>query len=140
MRASGWPTFEPEFARALTAQGLKLRNDDAQVGELRLQDLLKDELARLLIGLIRLGAVRGGQPQTWREIPTAHADPARSNDRNREVGSSTDDSLSEFLAQLRSSFGATPLDDDATTGPVIDLTEELTEALVDKLAPGIREV
>ncbi|MEU4603504.1 ATP-dependent helicase [Kribbella sp. NPDC023972] len=125
--------LEPELARALAAQGLKLRNDDAQVGELRLQDLLKDELARLLIGLVRLGAVRGGQPQTWREV-TGTLTRLAPNDGNREVGSSTDDSLSEFLAQLRSWFGATPLDDDATTGPDIDHAEELTEVLVGKLA------
>ena len=129
--------LEPEITRALAAQGLKLRNDDAQVGELRLQDLLKDELARLLIGLVRLGAVRGGQPQTWREV-TATLTRIAPNDGDREVGSSIDDSLSEFLAQLRSWFGATPLDDDATIGPVNDLTEELAEALVDQLTAFVK--
>jgi len=54
------------------------------------------------------------------------------------VGSSIDDSLSEFLAQLRSWFGATPLDDDATIGPVNDLTEELAEALVDQLTAFVK--
>ncbi|MEV4260549.1 ATP-dependent helicase [Kribbella sp. NPDC049584] len=121
--------LEPEFAQALAAQGLKLRNDDAQVGELRLQDLLKDELARLLIGLVRLGAARGGEAQTWREV-IAILTRLAPTDRNREVGSSVDDALSDFLAQLRSWFRATPLGDQATTGPVSELTEVLTDKLI----------
>lgn len=123
--------LEPELAQAIAAQGLKLRNDDAQVGNLRLQDLLKDDLARLLIGLVRLGATRGGQPQTWREV-TATLARVIPNDRNREVGSSTDDALSNFLAELRSWFSATPLND-AAIEPGIDLPEVLTDTLVDKL-------
>lgn len=123
--------LEPDLAQALTAQGLKLRNDDAQVGDLRLQDLLKDDFARLLIGLVRLGATRGGQPQTWREVTTTLT-RIFPNDRNRAMGSITDDTLSHFLTELRSWFAATPLKD-ATTGPVIDVIDELTETLVDKL-------
>jgi superfamily I DNA/RNA helicase len=129
--------LEPELAQALTAQGLKLRNDDAQVGDLRLQDLLKDDLARLLIGLVRLGAARGGQPQTWREVTATLTRVART-DRDREVGSSIDDALSDFLAELRSWFAATPLAEHTTTEPVIELTEELTAALVDKLTAFVK--
>ncbi|MFC4859301.1 UvrD-helicase domain-containing protein [Actinophytocola glycyrrhizae] len=123
--------LEPDLAQALTAQGLKLRNDDALVGDLRLQDLLKDDFASLLIGLVRLGATRGGQPQTWREVTTTLT-RISPNARNRQAGSITDDTLSHFLAELRSWFAATPLKD-ATIGQVIDFTDELTETLVDKL-------
>ncbi|MPY99976.1 MAG: AAA family ATPase [Actinophytocola sp.] len=123
--------LEPDLAQALAAQRLKLRNDDAQVGDLRLQDLLKGNLARLLIGLVRLGATRGGQPQTWREV-TATLSRVTPTDRNREVGSSLDDALSNFLAELRKWFSSTPLDD-ATTEPTLSLAKELTDTLVDKL-------
>jgi superfamily I DNA/RNA helicase len=123
--------LEPELAQALAAQGLKLRNDDAQVGDLRLQDLLKDDLARLLIGLVRLGATRGGQPQTWREV-TATLSRVTPTDRNRDVGSRIDDALSNFLTELRSWFASTPLND-ATTGSVLTPTEELAHVLVDRL-------
>lgn len=123
--------LEPDLARALDAQGLKLRNDDSQVGDLRLQDLLKDDLARLLIGLVRLGATRGGQPKAWRDVVAALS-RVMPSDLNREVGSSVDDALSTFLADLRSWFAATPLDD-AVDGPVADRTEELTDVLVAKL-------
>ncbi|WP_040337144.1 UvrD-helicase domain-containing protein [Candidatus Blastococcus massiliensis] len=124
--------LEPQLAQALAAQGLRLRNDDAQIGDLRLQDLLKDELAQLLIGLIRLGAVRGGQPQTWRAV-TATLGRVAPRDRNREVGSSVDDALSHFLLELRSWFAATPLND-VPAESVIDITE----ALVDKLATFVK--
>lgn len=123
--------LEPELTQALAAQGLKLRNDDAQVGDLRLQDLLKDDLARLLIGLVRLGATRGGQPLTWREV-TATLSRVTPTDRNRDVGSSIDDALSNFLAKLRSWFASTPLND-AANGSVLALTEELADVLLDKL-------
>jgi len=124
--------LEPELARALTAQGLKLRNDDAQVGQLRLQVLLKDEMVRLLIGLVRLGAVRGGQPQTWREVSATLGRVAHT-DRYREVGSSIDDSLSDFLSELRNWFAVTPLD-----GVPPEAFIGLTEELVDKLAAFVK--
>lgn len=124
--------LEPQLAQALVAQGLKVRNDDAQVGALRLQDLLKDDFARLLIGLIRLGATRGGQPQTWREIVAA-LNRIIPHDQNREVGSSADDALSQFLSELRIWFAATPLDG-AIAESVTGFTEELADTLVGKLA------
>lgn len=129
--------LEPALAQAFASHGLKLRNDDAQVGKLRLQDLLKDDFARLLIGLVRLGAVRGGQPQTWREV-TAMLSRITINDRNREVGTSSDDGLSAFLADLRIWFAATPLSEHATVEPLVDLTEEIAQALIDKLAAFVK--
>jgi superfamily I DNA/RNA helicase len=122
--------LQPELTRALTAQGLSLRNDDAQVGDLRLQDLLKDEFAKLLIGLVRLGAVRGGEPQAWRDVTATLARLAPS-DRDREVGSRVDDDLTKFLTQLRSWFAATPLDDPGETG--VDISETIADTLIDKL-------
>lgn len=113
--------LEPELRRAFAAEGLSVRNDDAQVGKMRLQDLLKDELARLLIGLIRLAASRGGQPQTWREVTStlARLVPA---DQHREVGTRMDDELSAFVTELRAWFAMNSVDDgDAST----DLIEKL---------------
>lgn len=121
--------LEPALAQALEGQGLKLRNDDSPVGDLRLQDLLKDDLARLLIGLIRLGATRGGQPQTWREV-TASLRHIAPSDHDREVGSSIDDALSSFLAELRTWFASTVLDSGDRT---VALNGDLADALIDKL-------
>lgn len=121
--------LEPALAEALSAVGLKLRNDDAQVGQLRLQDLLKDELTRLLIGIIQLAGARGGQPQTWRDV-TATLGRFTSSAPDREVGTQPEDDLSAFLAELRSWFSQTPFE----SGAVPDLSEQVAQALVDKLA------
>ena len=129
--------LEPVLAEALAAQELHLRNDDAQVGDVRLQDLLKDDLARLLIGLVRLCASRAGHPQTWREV-SATLSRVAPYERNREVGSAIDDALSAFLGELRTWFAATPLAIGSASGSVIDLTEETTEALTAKLTGFVR--
>ncbi|MFI9536787.1 UvrD-helicase domain-containing protein [Nocardia fusca] len=118
--------LEPKLAEALAAQGLKLRNDDAQVGDLKLQDLLRDDFVGLLIGLVRLGATHGGQPQTWREV-VATLGRTMSTSGNRRVGSNIDDMLSTFLSELRSWFAATPLD--VTAGNSTDLADTLVDKL-----------
>lgn len=124
--------LEPALARAFAAQGLKVRNDDALVGQVRLQDLLKDEFARLLIGLVRLGAVRGGQPQTWRDVTNTLTRLAPNNG-NRDVGSKVEDDLSDFLARLRDWFGSTSLVADTISAQHSSLVDEVTEALVGML-------
>jgi superfamily I DNA/RNA helicase len=125
--------LEPEFGQALAAQGLRLRNDDERIGDLRLQDLLKDDLARLLIGLVRLGATRGGQPQTWRDV-NASLSRVAPPDHNRDVGSSVEDALSAFLGELREWFAATPLEGVARTAPQ---RQQLAGALIGKLTAFI---
>lgn len=115
--------LQPQLQRALAPQGLRLRNDDALIGRMRLQDLLKDDLARLLIGLVRLGSSRGGQPHTWREVTAmlVRVKPAVSK---REVGSQADDQLSAFLSELRSWFGQVSVASEHAA-------DELTSKLVD---------
>ena len=103
--------LEPELAAAFAEQGLSVRNDDATVGVLKLGDILKDDLVELLIGLVRLGASRGGQPEAWRSV-TATLARALPESSPREVGSRLDDELTEFLASLRAWFAATPLNHD----------------------------
>ncbi|MFG2825184.1 UvrD-helicase domain-containing protein [Kitasatospora sp. NPDC048365] len=60
-------TIEPWFRDALAPHGIRLRNDDAKVGVLSLQDLLKDDIARLLLGLLRLADQPDGLAAVWRE-------------------------------------------------------------------------
>jgi superfamily I DNA/RNA helicase len=100
--------LEPALASAFAEQGLSVRNDDASVGVLKLGDVLKDDLVELLIGLVQLGASRGGQPEAWRSVTTTLA-RAQPEDSAREVGSRLDDDLSEFLTSLRAWFTTTPL-------------------------------
>ncbi|MEV0948997.1 ATP-dependent helicase [Promicromonospora sp. NPDC050249] len=125
--------LEPDLARALSAAGLRLRNDDAQVGEIRLQDLLTDDLVRLLLGILALAANKGGQPQIWREVTSilSGVSPGASG---REVGTQVEDDLTDYLQNLRRWLAATPLDDDSG----IDLSEETAVSLTNQLTDFVR--
>lgn len=125
--------LEPELTRALSAVGLRLRNDDAQVGDIKLQDLLTDDLVRLLLGILALAAHKGGQPQLWRDVSStlSRVSTRRSS---REVGTEVEDDLTEYLQSLREWIASTPLDDD--TG--IDQSEEIAASLTSQLTDFVR--
>ncbi|WP_447008909.1 UvrD-helicase domain-containing protein [Saccharothrix sp. DSM 118769] len=92
--------FESRFRVRLAAHDIRVRNDDAQVGEMRLQDLLKNGTAQLLIGLLLLANQRRGLATVWRAVSMsmermhgAIGDEAA----QRRVG----ETLSELIALLR---------------------------------------
>ncbi|KUN40431.1 hypothetical protein AQJ30_07225 [Streptomyces longwoodensis] len=60
--------FEPLFRARLAAHGIRVRNDDARVGKMTLQDLLKSETARLFVGLFRLAHQPRGLVAVWQEV------------------------------------------------------------------------
>jgi DNA helicase II / ATP-dependent DNA helicase PcrA len=60
--------FEPQLRDRLEAHGIYLRNDDATVGKMKLQDLLKSEITHLLLGLLRLARQPRGLAAVWREV------------------------------------------------------------------------
>lgn len=60
--------FEPQLRDRLEAHGIQLRNDDATVGKMKLQDLLKSETTHLLLGLLRLAHQPRGLAAVWREV------------------------------------------------------------------------
>jgi DNA helicase II / ATP-dependent DNA helicase PcrA len=60
--------FEERLQAALGNHGIRVRNDDALVGKIRLQDLLKDDISRLLLGILRLAATTGGQSAVWLDV------------------------------------------------------------------------
>ncbi len=60
--------FEPLFRARLAAHGIRVRNDDARVGKMALQDLLKSETARLFVGLFRLAHQPRGLVAVWQEV------------------------------------------------------------------------
>ncbi|MFD7068365.1 UvrD-helicase domain-containing protein [Streptomyces sp. NPDC059913] len=60
--------FEPSFRMHLGTHGIRVRNDDARVGTMTLQDLLKSETASLLLGLLRLADEPHGLATIWRDV------------------------------------------------------------------------
>ena len=61
MRASD---VEREIAPAFEQQGLRIRNVDRAVGEIKIQDLLGEELTGIFLPLLRLGAMERS-PENW---------------------------------------------------------------------------
>jgi hypothetical protein len=99
--------FEPLFARELAGVGLRLRNDDREVGKLRLQDLLADPVASLLLGLLELGASNGGHPGIWAATSDAISG-LHGLDHLRDSGYDADLRLSRFVKGLRSWMDSHP--------------------------------
>jgi superfamily I DNA/RNA helicase len=100
-------TFEARFRDELARHDIKVRNDDAVVGKMRLQDLLKHEIARLLLGLMRLADQARDLPKVWREVLatlTRMHGAAGDEAAQRRVG----DDLSTLTVALRSWLTANP--------------------------------
>lgn len=57
--------IEPRFTSALQPYGIAIRNDDTMYGKLRLQDLLKHDATRLLLGVLELAAQKVGLGALW---------------------------------------------------------------------------
>lgn len=107
--------FEPRFRERLTSRGIKLRNDDALVGKMRLQDLLKNETANLFLGLLRLADQPHGLAALWREVSRTYA-RAHGALGDPVVERETGDAMAELTAELRTWLachppGGTPADE-----------------------------
>lgn len=59
--------LEPTLTDAFEKRGLSIRNDDAQCGKIKLQDLLKHDVSRFLVGVLTLAAHPAGHAETWTE-------------------------------------------------------------------------
>lgn len=94
--------MEQRFQGAFAELGLRVRNDDAVVGELRLQDLLSDDLTKLFTDTIRLASSVGGQPEAWIRVTTA-----LNAIRLADAMETWEDRLSSYLSDLRAWFAET---------------------------------
>lgn len=93
--------FEPLFASELGRVGIKIRNDDREVGKLRLQDLLADELAVLVMGLLRLGATEAGNARVWIAVSDSMS-ILQDLEQAGGGGYTADRVLSAFVKRIRS--------------------------------------
>ena len=100
--------YEQPLAAALADHGISLRNDDTTYGKMKLQDLLKNEAARLVLGVLRLAAEPGGLANVWLEVITtlARIDGAiHDDDAVRRLG----DDLSRLTRGLRAWLADIPV-------------------------------
>ncbi|MGW4694806.1 UvrD-helicase domain-containing protein [Kitasatospora cineracea] len=92
--------FEPRFRTHLAAHGIKVRNDDERVGKMSLQDLLKNETTRLLLGLLRLANEPAGLAAVWREVMATMGRVHGAGD-DEEAQRRVGDSLATVTTSLR---------------------------------------
>lgn len=101
--------YEQGLDGALASHGIRLRNDDARFGKLSLQDLLKHETARLIIGVLKLAVQPDGLGGTWLEVADVlsriHGTVGRDDDTARQIA----DDLAQFTRDLRTWLTSAPL-------------------------------
>jgi DNA helicase-2/ATP-dependent DNA helicase PcrA len=100
--------YEQRLSKALASHGVILRNDDAYFGKLRLQDLIKHEIARLVLGVLTLAAEPNGLPVLWLEVSAllARIHGAAGDDALTRALS---DDLTRFTRTLRTWLAAAPI-------------------------------
>lgn len=92
--------FASLFSRELARVGIRLRNDDREVGKLRIQDLLADELALIMLGLLRLAANEGGNGRVWTTMSGAIL-RLHGMEQAQDAGYDADGSLAKFIGRFR---------------------------------------
>jgi superfamily I DNA/RNA helicase len=100
--------YEQRLAAALAGYGISLRNDDIAYGGMKLQEMLKHEAARLILGVLRLAAEPGRLASVWLEVTATLARIDGSIDDDvaaRRLG----DDLSRFTRDLRVWLAAVPV-------------------------------
>lgn len=123
--------FEYDLRSALSKHGLQLRNDDAEVGALKLQILLKDPLSRVLHGVLKLAtprADRAGLPKVWQDVSSTVA-RLRLGEVSDATATAVDDQLSALLRPLRVWLRDNPCESgavDALLDRLIGLLDEVT--------------
>ncbi|MFG2440987.1 UvrD-helicase domain-containing protein [Streptomyces sp. NPDC048508] len=131
--------FEPRFRARLAAHRIRVRNDDARVGKMTLQDLLKSETAGLLLGLLRLANEPHGLAKVWRDVSATmervHA--ATDDDTARQrVGEELASLTTQLRTWLQTHPPATTMAAD-TVGHLLGLVDETAlRRHVKSAAPG----
>lgn len=126
---------EREIAPAFEQQGLRVRNVDRAVSEIKIQDLLGEKLTSIFIPLLRLGAM-GRSPKNW--------ELAQWNQQFLEAADLTDDRLQQrlqnklgvFVQQLKAKLACHQPDQHSIEEIVKMLFEFVTPAALRQAFPA----
>lgn len=99
--------YEAELAEPLAGVGLRMRNESHALGRTTLQDLLADEICRIAIALLRLGATRRA-PEAWKVASSAVEALRAANPEDEVACRKADAELTGFVRDLRRWMTATP--------------------------------
>jgi superfamily I DNA/RNA helicase len=117
--------YEAELVEPLAQGGLRLRNESHALGRATLQDLLADELCRIAVALLRLGAQQRS-PDAWR-LASAAVQSLRGADPDDELACHrAETELTTFLAELRPAMGGaapTPNNTDLMAARALDFLD-----------------
>jgi superfamily I DNA/RNA helicase len=92
--------FENDLAGPLATLGLRIRNESHVLGRTTLQDLLSDDLCRIAIAVLRLGATRRAR-EGWRIASAAVEELRGANPEDESACHRVENELTSFLADLR---------------------------------------
>ncbi|WP_405734950.1 ATP-dependent helicase [Streptomyces sp. NBC_01537] len=131
--------FESLFRARLAAHGIRVRNDDARLGKMTLQDLLKSDTARLLLGLFRLANEPRGLAKVWRDVSATMERVHGATDDDvaqHRVGENLAELTTQLRAWLRSHPPATTSATDTVKQVVGLLDGAALRRYVKSAAPG----
>ncbi|MBN9747909.1 ATP-dependent helicase [Amycolatopsis sp. A1MSW2902] len=111
-------TLEPHLRTALARHGIRLRNDDALCGKMRLQDLLKNEVTRLILGALRLAVHPDGLSDVWLET-SALLQQVRGTAGDDMAIRNVHDELAQLTGTIRSRLASTSVDSATVVNEVV---------------------
>ncbi|WP_416761844.1 UvrD-helicase domain-containing protein [Roseateles sp. So40a] len=97
--------FERELQPAFAAAGLALRNESKVIGKVSIQDLLVDDIAQVVLALLRLGT-KVKAPAAWQLASSALEFLAGVDSADTLGTRSAEGALEGFLAELRALMDA----------------------------------
>jgi superfamily I DNA/RNA helicase len=98
---------EAEFGPVFAARGLSLRNVARQVGGVAIQDILTEELSRMVLPLLRLGA-SAKAPEAWQEAASVLRALQGIEEEDERGGETIRSQLEAAVRQLRAAMSTAP--------------------------------
>jgi superfamily I DNA/RNA helicase len=98
---------EEEFGPVFSARGLSLRNVARQVGGVAIQDILTEELSRMVLPLLRLGA-SAKAPEAWQDAASILRNLQGIEDEDERGGEMIRAQLETAVQQLCAAMTAAP--------------------------------
>lgn len=118
---------EQAIASAFKQQGIRVRNVDRSVGEVKIQDLIGEDLTAIFIPLLRLGATER-RPKDWEKTLTNLQMLERVDPSDERTQGRLQEKLAHFVGQLRVELRQHP--------PAAHSAEDISKKLFQFITPS----